>query len=296
LNLRRIVREPLLHFLLVGLALFVLFDRNERDDDTDRRVVVGQSEVAGLVQRFQATWNRVPTDAEIDGLIDWYVREEILYREGVDLGLDRDDPVIKRRVRQKMDVMLEESREAPPPTDDELAGYLQANADKFSLPATVSFTQVYLGSPESAEAAAALASHARAALASGADPAELGRPTLLPPSQERATTDIVSRDFGPKFVERVQHLPVGEWSGPISSSFGDHLVRVEERTLPVLPALGSVRARVAREWELDRRSRAADEGYRNLREQYDVLIDVDRASMRVATGAGAGAAAQAGQR
>jgi hypothetical protein len=248
---------------------------------------VAQPEVRGLVQRFQATWNRAPTDAEIEGLVDWYVREEILYREGVGLGLDRDDPVIKRRVRQKMDVMLEESLDAVPPTDDELARYLQANAEAFSLPPTVSFTQVYLGASGTAGAATAVASQALAALAAGADPAALGRPTLLPPSLARAPLDVVSRDFGPQFAERLQQLPLVEWSGPVPSSFGEHLVRIEERTSAALPPLDTVRARVAREWELDRRARTADESYRKLRARYDVVVDVGRATTRVADGAGA---------
>jgi len=280
-SLRRIAREPLLHFLLIGLALFALFDRSETAAGPERRIVVGQAEVTGLSRSFQATWNRLPTEAEIDGLVDWYVREEILYRKGVELGLDRDDPVIKRRVRQKMDVMLEESLDAVPPTDVELEEYLQANADEFSLPATVSFTQVYLGAPEATRAASALASQARAALALGKDPAELGQPTLLPASQERAPVDVVSRDFGPGFAERLQRLAVGEWSGPVSSAFGEHLVRIDERTAAVLPPLDAVRARVTREWELERRARTADSGYGKLREQYDVVVDVDRASMRI---------------
>jgi len=120
LQVRRILREPLLHFLLLGLALFTYYGRVAPDDDGKRRIVVTQAEVDLLATQFQGTWNRPPTPAELNGLVDSYVRDEILYREGVALGLDRDDAVIKRRVRQKLDVLFEESIAQNPATDADL--------------------------------------------------------------------------------------------------------------------------------------------------------------------------------
>ncbi len=131
--LRRLVREPLLHFFLIGIVLFLLFGRGTSDEGAAKRIVVDRALVAVLTQQFEATWHRPPTENERAGLVETYVHDEILYREGRSLGLDRDDPVIKQRVRQKIDVMVEEMLSHEPPSDAELLAYLQANRER--LPA-----------------------------------------------------------------------------------------------------------------------------------------------------------------
>jgi hypothetical protein len=271
LQIGRILREPLLHFLLLGLALFACFGRVAPDDDDKRSIVVSQAEVDLLVTQFKATWNRPPSAAELDGLVESYVRDEILYREGVALGLDRDDAVIKRRVRQKLDVMLEESVAQQPATDADLQAYLDANPAAFRKPALVSFDQIYFGSdaatPQRLE-------QARAVLARGADPASLGQPTLLPAHQDAMPLDLVARDFGEAFAGQLAQSPVHEWAGPLTSGFGMHLVRVSAFEQPQLPALAEVRDVVAREWENERRQKAHADALARLRSQYNVEIQV----------------------
>ena len=133
----------MLHFLLIGLALFIYYGRVAPDGGSERSIVVSQAQVDELGRRFQATWNRPPTAQELSGLVDNYVSDEILYREGKTLGLDRDDAVIKRRVRQKLEVMAEEAGERAAPTDAELTAYLNAHPEKFARAALVSFEQLY---------------------------------------------------------------------------------------------------------------------------------------------------------
>ena len=269
MQVRRILREPLLHFLLLGLALFAYYGRVAPDDDGKRRIVVTQAEVDLLSTQFQGTWNRPPSPVELNGLVDSYVRDEILYRAGVALGLDRDDAVIKRRVRQKLDVLFEESVAQRPATDADLQAYLDAHPATFHKPAVVSFDQVYFGSDA---AAPQRLERARAALARGADPATLGQATLLPARQDALPLDLIARDFGEEFAGQLAKAPVGEWSGPVTSGFGTHLVRVSAIEPAQSPALADVREAVAREWENERRQQAHAAALAKLREQYRVEI------------------------
>jgi PPIC-type PPIASE domain len=269
LPVRHILREPLLHFLLLGLALFLYFGRIAPDDDGKRRIVVTQADVDLLSTQFQGTWSRSPTAVELRGLVDSYVRDEILYREGVALGLDRDDAVVKRRVRQKLDVMFEESVAQQAATDADLQAYLDAHPAAFHLPAVVSFDQLYFGAD--ADASQRL-DQARAALARGADPATLGQATLLPAHQDAMPLDLIARDFGERFAAQLATAPVGQWSGPVASGFGTHLVRVRAIEQARSPALADVRDAVAREWENERRQQAHAQALARLREQYEVEI------------------------
>jgi hypothetical protein len=269
LSFRRVLREPLLHFLLLGLALFLYYGRVAPDDDGGKRIVVSQAQVDLLSTQFQATWSRPPTPDELNGLVESYIRDEILYREGRSLGLDQDDAVIKRRVRQKLDVMIEESIAQNSPTDADLQAYLDANPETFRKPPVVSFEQVYFGAEGDVDSKLA---RARSALQQGADPATLGQPTLLPARQDRMPLDLVARDFGKEFADSLAGLTVGEWSQPVSSGFGMHLVRLNAVEPAQLPALDAVRDIVAREWENARRKRAQAAALADLRKQYEVEI------------------------
>mgnify|MGYP003501157004 CR=1 FL=1 len=143
MKLHQILREPLVHFLLIGLALFVLYGRVATEGADSRTIEVNTARVDEMVRQFQAVWHRPPTATELQGLVDSYVRDEVMYREGLTMGLDADDPVIKRRVRQKLDVISEEIGNQQTPTDAELSTYLTKNADAFRQPPILSFEQVF---------------------------------------------------------------------------------------------------------------------------------------------------------
>ena len=273
---RGLLREPIVHFLLLGIVLFAGYAFVAPADPADERIVVTRAAVDDLERQFRSRWNRPPTDAEREQLVEAYVRDEILYREGVSLGLDRDDPVIKRRVRQKFELVAEEAIPADAPTDEQLATFLNEHSDRFLRPPRVSFEQVSfdVGLPP-AELDDAVAA-ALEALARGADPMTLGVRTLLPHRIDGLSLDLVARDFGAAFAQRLQAGEVGRWSGPIRSGFGVHLVRVAALAPAELPPLETVRAAVAREWELERRTRSAQDGYRRLRARYVVEIEPTR--------------------
>ena len=275
-TLKRIVREPLVHFLLIGLALFLYYGRVAPDGGPERSIVVSQAQVDELGRRFQAAWNRPPTAQELSGLVDSYISDEVLYREGKTLGLDRDDAVIKRRVRQKLEIMAEETGERTAPTDAELTAYLNAHAEKFARAALVSFEQLYFD-PARADVESRIKA-ASAALGAGGAPDALGDATMLPYRIDRESIDAVVHEFGSGFASALKTVPQGQWSGPVQSGLGVHLVRVTSWTPPTPASLDAVRQEVQREWEYERRKRAFDASYEAMRAKYDVTIEAPLAA------------------
>jgi len=270
---RRLLKEPLLHFLLIGFALFIVYAKLASPDRSGTTIVVSEAMVDELAREHEVRWARKASDQELAGLVDGYVRDEVLYREGLTLGLDRDDALIKRRIRQKFEVIAEEQNASATPSDADLASYVTAHPARFLLPARVSFEQVFFGDALDVERAVANAS---VALARGADPSSLGRGSMLPSHLDNAARDLIARDFGTAFAGRIETAPLGRWSGPIGSSFGTHLVRVTARTPAALPDLDSVRQIARREWETERRMNARHESYAKVRGNYTVVIEAKK--------------------
>jgi hypothetical protein len=272
--LRRVLREPLVHFLALGLALFVLYDAvSGSRGGTDRRIVVDDAAVAAIVRMHEAAWKRPPSPAELKGLVDAYVREEVLYREGVAMRLDRDDLVIRRRVQQKIVVLTEETGAKAAPTDAELEAYLSKHADRYARPAIIGFDQVMFDPMKRGAALRADVDVALARLRAGASPDAMGDSALLPVTTDAIATDLLARDYGESFAASVIALPIGSWSGPVASGYGAHLVRVNRRTPGRQATLPEARAAVERDWENDRRTRASEAYYQDALRKYDVVID-----------------------
>ena len=178
------LREPLLHFLLVGAALFLLFHfLSGGRSEAPREIVVGEARVEALAENFAKTWMRPPTAQELKGLADDYVAEEVYYREAIAMGLDRDDTVIRRRLRQKMEFISEDLASAVQPTDAQLQEYLERHADKFVRASRLTFQQVFFSGEKRGQDASRDAERLLAELQAGrgpANPLDAGDPTLLP--------------------------------------------------------------------------------------------------------------------
>lgn len=270
----RMIREPLLQFLVIGLLLFLLYGVVSGGKwQGKRRIVINDATVAAIADRYRGIWQRPPTPAELKGLIDSYVSDEVRYREGLALGLDKDDPVVRRRVLQKLDVISEQSTRRAAPTEAQLQAYLQSHANVYALPGTVEFDQVTFnparhGSRIQAEVGAALAR-----LRAGAATARIGDPSLLPGHVAEVSLDQVVRDFGEEFVSALRGLPVGIWEGPVRSAYGLHLVRVAKRSEGRPATLQEARIEVERDYENDQRLQAAEEYERRLRQHYDIVLE-----------------------
>lgn len=273
MNIGALWREPLTHFLLIGLLLFLVYGRVAPPSDAGNRIIVTQADIAALARQFQATWSRPPTPAELDGLVDNHVRDEILFREGTALGLLQDDSVIKRRVRQKLEVLVEEAGKSGEPGDAELAAYLERNPEAFRVPPVLDFEQVLFDAGGSDAATQEAIAAALAALDAGAAAASQGKRSMLPGRVEGRPLDLVAREFGADFATALESAPVGKWTGPIRSGFGLHLVRISRRVPGYVPGLDEARKAVIREWENERRKTALAEHYARLLEEYEVVIE-----------------------
>jgi hypothetical protein len=273
MRIRRLLGEPMLHFVIIGIALFAAYSRLSPARSGGNRIVVTQGVVDDLVTQHVAARGRAPSDTELRHLVDAWVREEILYWEGVALGLDRDDIVVKRRVRQKLEVMAEEDASTAAPTDADLTAYLAAHPDRFVQPAVLTFEQIFVGYATAGPKVQLAVARVRDAVQRGADPDRVGTPSLLPQGMTQVPADLVAREFGPAFATALEHAPIGIWTGPIEGSFGYHFARVTARTPSWVPHLEDVREQIVREWENQRRQRARDQGYAKMRSKYQVDIE-----------------------
>lgn len=268
-------REPLLHFFFLGLLLFLLYGLVA---DTDGRaadeIVVDQARLDNLVASFEKTWRRRPTENELQSLVDNWVREEILYREGLAVGFDLNDPVIRRRVAQKMS-FIADGMVPDNPIESELQEWLQNNIENYEIPATYTLRQVYIDPQRHADELGAVLDQTLAALQGGADPASLGDSTLLLSEVSSASSHDVARIFGSVFVESLADIDVGEWAGPVRSGYGLHFVKISEYTPSRKPELTDVRAAVERDLLNDRAERINESFYEALRGRYTVRIEAD---------------------
>jgi len=274
----RLLREPLFHFLLIGALIFGLYQWIGAPGATGAggEIVVTEGRIRNLTETFARTWQRPPTAQERNGLIEDYIREEVLYREGVALGLDRDDTIIRRRLRQKLEFLFEDAASAAQSTDAELAEYLAKNADSYRVETQLTFTQVFLdpskrGDQLDADAASLL--DVLRTRGGKVNPATLGDSLMLEPRYERASETDISRLFGSKFEAAIRDQPVGEWVGPFKSGYGAHLVRIEARIPGRMAQLAEVRDEVARDWAEQRRREALEAQYQALRSRYRIRIE-----------------------
>jgi len=275
--LRKLIGEPLFHFLLLGAVIFLLAGRvrGGRVGSGDK-IVVTQSGIESMVVGFSRTWMRPPTQEELQGLVDDYVREEVLYREAKAMGLDQDDVIVRRRMRQKFEFLAEDlAARTGPPTDQELEAYLRQHADKYSEEASFSFEHVFF-SREKRGASADVEATAMLARLSGKDAIDiekLGDAFLLPSRFEKTSAGETARLFGEKFAKELNKTQLGTWAGPIESSYGLHLVRVNARIPGVATPLANVRESVLRDLLSDRRKQELDTQYEKLRARYTVVVE-----------------------
>jgi hypothetical protein len=293
-KLRRLLREPLTQFLLIGAGLFLFFQWTGGSGGRDSsRIVIGPGQVEHLATGFARTWRRPPSQAELKGLIDDYVREEIATREARAMGLDREDTVIRRRLRQKLEFLVEDAAEAIPPTDEELQEWLDSHPRDYRREPQVAFRQVFLSPDRRGEAVEAdavdLLKRLRP-LGAGADIDSLGDSIMLPAELELAPLSVASRTFGNDFAARLAELRPGEWAGPVRSGYGLHLVYVRERVEGREATLDDVRDEVARDLLTSRRKQQLETMYERLLEKYEVVIDMpeEEAAPEAAEGRGTG--------
>ena len=267
----RLLREPLLHFLLLGAVIFAVFGRPDADPaSSDREITVTAADVDRLNQAFTRTWNRPPDEEERRAQIRDYIREEVMYRAALDLGLDKDDAIVRRRLRQKVEFLFEDT--AAPAKEDVLHAYFDTHQVKFQSEATVSFRQVFVSQRRGGEARVD-AGFILAHLASGVTNAEdEGDAFPLGEGVGLAPVSRVSAQFGGDFAQDIERAPLGRWAGPFGSVYGQHLVLVTERRPATLAPFEQVRPAVEREWYAERRAEAQEEQFNVLLARYKITV------------------------
>ena len=276
----RLLREPLLQFLALGAMLFALYGlAGKRSAEAPEKIVVSASRVANLGDGFARTWRRLPNEQELQGLIEDYIRDEVFYREGRAAGLDRDDVIIRRRVRQKME-FLADDMSVPEPSDEQLAAYLASNPERFRAEDQLTFHQVFLSATRRANTIDRDSKQIASILAradGAVDATVLGDPFLLGEEFRNVSPSKVTSIFGESFAKQISVMEKGRWQGPISSGFGQHFVFISERVAGNLPPLDAVRPVVHREWANARRLEAEQKLYASLRNRYEIVVEEPRA-------------------
>jgi hypothetical protein len=254
--------------------LFVLYGLfGKRNAEAPDKIVVSASRISNLSDGFSRTWRRPPNEQELQGLIEDYIRDEVFYREGKAAGLDRDDVIIRRRVRQKMEFLAEDM---PEPSDEQLKAYLASNPERFRSDDQITFRQVFLSAtrrPNSIERDSKQVASVLARADAAVDTTALGDPFLLGDEFHNVSATKVMNQFGESFAKRILAMDNGRWQGPVSSGFGKHFVFISERVAGGLPPLDDVRPAVRREWTNARRLEAEQKLYASLRERYEVVVE-----------------------
>lgn len=281
-SLHRLAREPLFHFLLIGAAIFAGYTWLAPDTDSpavsQEEIRLTLDDLAQLEKVFLAKWNRSPSPSEFRALIENRVREEVLYREALALGLDEDDTIVRRRMAQKMQFLAEDLAAAREPTETELRAWYQGNSALFALPARVSFRHLYFAADRRGEKAKSEAAAALAQLAdTGGDASQansLADPFMFQDYYGDRTARELARDFGPEFARAVTDLEPGAWKGPLRSGFGWHLVFVDSLVPGRIPAFSEVAAEVRAAWLGEQKALARKRAYRKIRAKYTLLLPV----------------------
>jgi hypothetical protein len=280
--MKRLLREPLVHFVVLGAMIFCGYSLLNRDGvSAPGRIVITQGQIDAMMVGFTRTWQRPPTREEMAGLIRDRVQEEVYYREALALGLDRDDVVIRRRLRQKMEFVSHDPVANAEPSDEELQAYLKAHAGAFTTGPRFSFRQVYLNPQRHGRNLARDAQRllVRLRQAGPRVPAELsGDSLMMEPSFDGASKREVTSLFGEKFAAALEDIPTGQWQGPVKSGYGVHLVFLSERAQSGLPPLAEAREAVRRQWADAQQRAAADRFYQELLRKYVVTIEAQPVS------------------
>jgi hypothetical protein len=265
------MREPLVHFLVIGALLFAFSGAISAGRPADDTIVVSETAMGRLIQLFAQQWQRPPTREELDGLVEQHVREEVLYREAIAMGLDRNDTIVRRRIVQKLEFLSQDLVDENP-SESELRAFFEDNEDRFMESAIVSFEHIYLNPDDRGDAIETDAAALLDLLQAGSDPDELGDTFLLPNELQQRSQRELGGLFGTGFAAAVVGLEVGPWLGPVLSGYGHHLVRVTARTDAALPDFGIVRDKVRVEYLTVARRDADETMYQDLRAQYRIEI------------------------
>ncbi len=274
-QLVKLLKDPFLHFFVIGAMLFVTYlwlNPNTLADDSE--IVVNADRIEQLRTRFERTWGRAPSYDELTGIIDNFVVEEILYRQALAMGLDSNDSVIRRRLRQKMEFLTMEAIRLEQPSTADLTQYLVQNPGQFQTPARFSFEQIYINTDQPAAHWKAQIDVVQKQLLNGA-PAT-GSNSLIPKRFEETSDHEIDSLFGAGFADGLAKLTLDQWSDPLQSGLGLHIIRLTAYQPARLPTLASVQEAVTREWRNARNLQMKTDLMERLKANYTIVIELEQ--------------------
>lgn len=274
-RLKVLLREPLLHFLLIGGLLFFIYGL-QNETVSKNRITVSEADIDRLITIWEKKRLRLPTQTELQGLIEQQIREQVMYREALSMGLDQNDAIVRKRLAQKVEFISSDIVATIEPSNDELIEYLNTNAKNFETPARLSFEQIYFsrdkrGANTEPDALSILANLKENN--STIDTRVAGDPFMMGQQHDEITEYGVSRLFGKDFATKLFILDAGDWQGPITSGYGLHLIRINNKTLSQIADLNLVKDKVRTEWKAEQRRLINERFYEGLRQRYDIVIE-----------------------
>ncbi len=277
--LKRWLREPLLHFLLIGIAVFAVYGYTHRGRggfESSRQIALSLDDLRLMETYFESQWHRQPTPAEFQAMVEDKVKEEVLYREGIAMGLDKDDTIVKRRMAQKVQFLAEDVAAAHEPSAEELKAWFEKNKDKFALPSRYSFRHLYFSPDKRGKNAQDDAAKTLAKIAGQPENSKLAVSLsdsfMFQDYYDDRAPSAIAKEFGPQFAVALEKVKPGSWQGPIESGYGWHLVFVDTVIPGHIPALEEIESDVKTTWLGEQKTTAWQKAYTEMRAKYVVLL------------------------
>lgn len=278
-RMRRWLREPLLHFLLIGAALFAVYswvNRGRIGIESSKQIVLSLDDLRQMDLYFVSQWHRQPTAEEFNAMVEDKVREEVLYREGLAMGLDKDDTIVRRRLAQKMQFLAEDVAAAHEPSTEELKSWFEKNTKKFALPSRYSFRHLYFSPDKRGKNAEEDAAKALAKITGQPEDsklaASLGDQFMFQDYYGDRAPEAIAKEFGPQFAVALEKLKPGSWQGPVESGYGWHLVFVDTVIPGRIPAFEEMEPDIKSAWLAEQKQHAWQKAYKEMRAKYSVLL------------------------
>lgn len=278
-NLKRWLREPLLHFLLLGAVLFGIYaylNRGRPGVEPSKQIVLSLDELRIMETYFESQWHRQPTPQEFQAMVEDKIREEVLYREGLAMGLDKDDTIVKRRMAQKMQFLAEDVAAAHEPSASELKAWFEKNSSKFALPSRYSFRHLYFSPDKRGKNAQEEAATVLAKIAGQPEnsplAASVGDSFMFQDYYGDRAPSAIAKEFGPQFAVALEKLKPGSWQGPVESGYGWHLVFVNTVIPGRIPAFEEIEGDVKIAWLSEQKATAWQKAYAEMRAKYTAIL------------------------
>jgi hypothetical protein len=284
----KLLREPLLHFMFIGAVIYLLYGvfAEPVPQETDKTIVVTAGEVEWMQASWQKRWNRPPTAKELENQIQQYIKETVLYREALTMGLNKHDQIIRRRLAQKLEFLAKDLVALTTPTDEELQAYFDEHKARYQEPTRYTFTQVFFDPDKRGDTTLDDAEKIKATLIAQGDaiddPGALGDGFMLQNYYPEKDSVEIQKQFGRGFTESLLKLSPGQWHGPVLSGYGVHLVFVSNISEPPPPQFAEEKAQVEQEWKREKGEALNKQFYTSLRERYTVIIEAPEQADKLA--------------